>query len=126
MKSTLLFGLMTVVSADVCTDPSTTREQFIENLCCDRPCAPSSDGADLTANGLVCSASAECVSGDCRQKCCADGVTSGCDVCGAKAAVQPARRGLLYSNPLTPTQVSSKRWDQPSQAKTKEICLDMI
>ena len=58
MKSAIFFGLMTVASADVCTNPDATRDEYIEGLCCSRTCLG------------VCSADTECVSGDCREKCC--------------------------------------------------------
>jgi hypothetical protein len=103
MKSAIFFVLMTTVSADVCTDPSTTREQFIESLCCDRPCVPSEGGSsDLTLNGLVCSASEECVSNDCRQKCCAVGVTSGCDVCNAEGSCATCKAGFSLTESTHP------------------------
>ena len=59
MKAALLFGLMTVASANICADPDATRDEYIEGLCCSRECA-----------GAVCSADTECVSGSCLEKCC--------------------------------------------------------
>jgi hypothetical protein len=70
MKSFVWFGLISIASANVCTNPDSTRDQYIEGLCCSRECA-----------GAACSADTDCVSGSCLEKCCSS-LDANCATCG--------------------------------------------
>lgn len=102
MKSTLLLGMMSIVSADVCTDPLTTRETFIESQCCSKTC-----------QGESCTAGTECVSGDCRLNCCVENLNdANCLECSDVGSCQTCAAGFSLLDAIHPDAGSWSLQDQ--------------
>jgi hypothetical protein len=91
MKIIVLFGLICVASANVCTNPESTRDEYIEGLCCSRIC-----------NG-VCSANSQCVSGDCRDQCCVSDLNDvNCVACNVEGRCASCSDGFSLLNAFHP------------------------
>jgi hypothetical protein len=115
--SALLLGMMSIVSANVCTDPATTRETFIESQCCSRMC------------GEVCASDAGCISGKCLEKCCTFNDVN-CAVCIDDGSCGTCNAGFSIKSAFSAGTFESQAVDENSKriafsSNSKVIAVDI-